>query len=233
MEPLPIIEGAAGERGLRAAHLRRAAAGRGNERAGARHHRSATGPTSSSRICSAARRRWRSRSLKQAGYPLSQGARLGLGVAGGRHQGGRRLGGGAGLQHDAVRRRRRRLSGAAGNQGDVQEGGQASRPRRWTTSVYYNRGIQDAAVHIEALRNALKLTGGKPPTGEDMKKGFEMIKDFTLGGLLPPLRGHRRPITKAAAGCRSSRSRAARWSRRPNGSTAIATSCCKAVNAAS
>ena len=42
-------------------------------------------------------------------------------------------------------------------------------------------------MHIEALRNALKLTGGKPPSGEDMKKGFEMIKDFTLGGLLPPL----------------------------------------------
>ena len=54
-------------------------------------------------------------------------------------------------------------------------------PKEMETSVYYNRGIQDAAVHIEALRNALKLTGGKPPTGEDMKKGFEMIKDFTLG----------------------------------------------------
>ena len=62
-----------------------------------------------------------------------------------------------------------------------------SPPKEMDTSVYYNRGIQDAAVHIEALRNALKLTGGKPPTGEDMKKGFEMINDFTLGGLLPPL----------------------------------------------
>jgi branched-chain amino acid transport system substrate-binding protein len=61
-------------------------------------------------------------------------------------------------------------------------------PKEMDTSVYYNRGIQDAAVHIEALRNALKLTGGKPPTGEDMKKGFEMIDNFTLGGLLPPLK---------------------------------------------
>jgi branched-chain amino acid transport system substrate-binding protein len=61
-------------------------------------------------------------------------------------------------------------------------------PKEMETSVYYNRGIQDAAVHIEALRNALKLTGGKPPTGEDMKKGFEMIDNFTLGGLLPPLK---------------------------------------------
>ena len=55
------------------------------------------------------------------------------------------------------------------------------------SSVYYNRGILDAALHIEAVRNALKLTGGKMPTGEDVKKGFEMIHDFTLGGLLPPL----------------------------------------------
>ena len=55
------------------------------------------------------------------------------------------------------------------------------------SSVYYNRGILDAALHIEAVRNALKLTHGKMPTGEDVKKGFEMIEDFTLGGLLPPL----------------------------------------------
>ena len=26
------------------------------------------------------------------------------------------------------------------------------------------------------------------PTGEDVKKGFEQIKDFTLGGLVPPLK---------------------------------------------
>lgn len=60
-------------------------------------------------------------------------------------------------------------------------------PPQMQSSVYYNRGILDAALHIEAVRNALKLTGGKPPTGEDVKKGFEMIHDYTLGGLLPPL----------------------------------------------
>jgi branched-chain amino acid transport system substrate-binding protein len=60
-------------------------------------------------------------------------------------------------------------------------------PKEMETSVYYNRGIQDAAVHIEAVRNALKVSGGKIPTGEQVKQGFEMIKDFTLGGLLPPL----------------------------------------------
>jgi branched-chain amino acid transport system substrate-binding protein len=62
-----------------------------------------------------------------------------------------------------------------------------SPPKEMETSVYYNRGIQNAAVHVEAIRNALTLAGDKPPTGEDVKKGFEMIKNFTLGGLLPPL----------------------------------------------
>jgi branched-chain amino acid transport system substrate-binding protein len=60
-------------------------------------------------------------------------------------------------------------------------------PKEMETSVFYNRGILDAALHVEAVRNALTLTGGKPPTGADVKKGFEMIQGFTLGGLVPPL----------------------------------------------
>jgi branched-chain amino acid transport system substrate-binding protein len=54
-------------------------------------------------------------------------------------------------------------------------------------TVYYNRGLLQAAVIVEGLRNALKANGGKPPTGIDLKKGFEAIHDFTLGGLVPPL----------------------------------------------
>jgi branched-chain amino acid transport system substrate-binding protein len=54
-------------------------------------------------------------------------------------------------------------------------------------TVYYNRGLLQAAIHVEAIRNALKATGGKPPTGTDVKKGLEGIRDFTLGGLVPPL----------------------------------------------
>ena len=54
-------------------------------------------------------------------------------------------------------------------------------------SVYYNRGVLTAAVWVKAIENALKLTHGKPPTGTDVKKGFEMIRDFKLGGLVPPL----------------------------------------------
>src|SRR5215471_7482343 len=47
-------------------------------------------------------------------------------------------------------------------------------------TVYYNRGLLQAAVHVEAIRNALKATGSKPPTGPDVKNGLEQIRDFTL-----------------------------------------------------
>jgi branched-chain amino acid transport system substrate-binding protein len=60
-------------------------------------------------------------------------------------------------------------------------------PKAMDDTVMYNRGILWAALHVEATRNALKMNGGKQPNGEDVKKGFEQIKDFTLGGLVPPL----------------------------------------------
>src|SRR6266404_4461737 len=61
-------------------------------------------------------------------------------------------------------------------------------PKEMDDTVVYNRGILWAAVHVEAIRNALKATGGKQPTGEEIKSGFEQIHDFTLGGLVPPLK---------------------------------------------
>lgn len=60
-------------------------------------------------------------------------------------------------------------------------------PKEMASSVYYNRGVLQAALHLEAIRNAIKAKGGAAPTGEDVKKGFEQIKNFTLGGLVPPL----------------------------------------------
>ena len=59
-------------------------------------------------------------------------------------------------------------------------------PKEMATTVYYNRGLLTAALHVEAIRNALKANGGAS-TGEDVKKGFEAIHDVTLGGLIPPL----------------------------------------------
>jgi branched-chain amino acid transport system substrate-binding protein len=55
-------------------------------------------------------------------------------------------------------------------------------------TVIYNRGLLQAALHVEAIRNAVKANGGKVPTGEEVKKGFEAIHDFTLGGLVPPMK---------------------------------------------
>ena len=60
-------------------------------------------------------------------------------------------------------------------------------PSAMASTVYYNRGILTAAVWVEALKNALQLTHGQRPTGTDIKHGFEAIKDFKLGGLVPPL----------------------------------------------
>jgi branched-chain amino acid transport system substrate-binding protein len=60
-------------------------------------------------------------------------------------------------------------------------------PKEMVNSVLYNRGVLIAAVHTEAVRNALKAKPGGPITGADVKLGFEKIKGFTLGGLVPPL----------------------------------------------
>lgn len=60
-------------------------------------------------------------------------------------------------------------------------------PKEQQISVYYNRGVLTAALHVEAVRNAIKAKGGAKPTGEDVKNGMEAIKNLTLGGLVPPL----------------------------------------------
>lgn len=60
-------------------------------------------------------------------------------------------------------------------------------PKEMQSSVYYNRGVATAALHIEAIRNAIVAKGGAAPTGEDVKRGFEQIHDYTLGGIIPPL----------------------------------------------
>jgi branched-chain amino acid transport system substrate-binding protein len=60
-------------------------------------------------------------------------------------------------------------------------------PKEMAASVYYNRGPLLGALHVEAIRNALKAKPDGKLTGEDVKRGFEQIKGFTLGGLIPPL----------------------------------------------
>src|SRR5262245_49132021 len=60
-------------------------------------------------------------------------------------------------------------------------------PKEMASTVYYNRGVLIAAIHTEAIRNAIKAKPAGPITGADVKAGFEKIKGFTLGGLVPPL----------------------------------------------
>ena len=60
-------------------------------------------------------------------------------------------------------------------------------PKEQEISVFYNRGVMLAALHVEAARNAIKAKGGAKPTGEDVKKGMEAITGFTLGGMVPPI----------------------------------------------
>ncbi len=61
-------------------------------------------------------------------------------------------------------------------------------PKAMTTaSVYYNRGVLEAAVHVAAIDNALKAKKGGDITGADVKSGFEQVKGLTLDGLVPPM----------------------------------------------
>ena len=61
-------------------------------------------------------------------------------------------------------------------------------PKEMASTVFYNRGVLIAALHIEAIRNALKAKPGGKITGVDVKAGFEKISSFTLDGLVPPLK---------------------------------------------
>ena len=45
-------------------------------------------------------------------------------------------------------------------------------PKEMDDTVVYNRGLLNAAVHVEAIRNALKANGGKKPTGERRQEGL-------------------------------------------------------------
>ena len=60
-------------------------------------------------------------------------------------------------------------------------------PKEMASTVFYNRGVLIAAIHVEAVRNAIKAKGSANITPHDVKLGFEQIKGFTLGGLVPPL----------------------------------------------
>jgi branched-chain amino acid transport system substrate-binding protein len=92
-----------------------------------------------------------------------------------------------------------------------------------TNTVYYNRGLLQAAIHVEAIRNALRDNGGKQPTGTDIKRVWKKSTTSPWAGLSRRCRSPQ-PITKAAAGSRSFKSTTENWSRRPTGSAPTGTS---------
>jgi branched-chain amino acid transport system substrate-binding protein len=61
-------------------------------------------------------------------------------------------------------------------------------PKEMASTVYYNRGVLIAALHVEAIRHAVAAKPDGKITGVDTKAGFEKISNFTLGGLVPPLK---------------------------------------------
>jgi len=61
-------------------------------------------------------------------------------------------------------------------------------PKEMASTVFYNRGVLVAALHVEAIRNAVKAKPDGKITGVDVKNGFEKINNFSLGGLVPPLK---------------------------------------------
>ncbi|MEZ5816152.1 MAG: ABC transporter substrate-binding protein [Hyphomicrobiaceae bacterium] len=62
--------------------------------------------------------------------------------------------------------------------------------KEFQSTVTFNRGVYQGAVHVAAIANAIKAKGGGKPTGDDLRKGFESVSslDPTLDGLAPPLK---------------------------------------------
>ena len=63
-------------------------------------------------------------------------------------------------------------------------------PKEMETRSYYNRGLLNAAVHVEAIRNALKLNGGKKPTGERGQEGLRADPGLHAGRTGAAAQGH-------------------------------------------
>ena len=59
-------------------------------------------------------------------------------------------------------------------------------PEQMKLSVYYNRGVFIGALHAKAIELAIKAKGAEV-TGDDVRKGFESISNFSLDGFLPPV----------------------------------------------
>ncbi len=72
--------------------------------------------------------------------------------------------------------------------------GNSQTPKGQLGENFYNRGVLNAAVIAEGIRNAQKLTGKKDITGDEMRRGMESLKitaarwkEIGLGGFAAPM----------------------------------------------
>lgn len=68
----------------------------------------------------------------------------------------------------------------------VVEPGNGSGPRKNVGTTYYNIGAASMALFTHAAKMALDEYGA-PLTGDKLQKGFERVKDYDAGGLMPEI----------------------------------------------
>ena len=64
--------------------------------------------------------------------------------------------------------------------------GNGSGDKKRVGGSYYNIGVASMAIAVQAAKLGVQKLGA-PLTGEKLKQGFEMLKDFNAEGLMPPL----------------------------------------------
>ncbi len=75
----------------------------------------------------------------------------------------------------------------------VVDKGKSTTPKEKVGEALYNRGVYNAMLVVEGIRNAQKLTGKKVINSEDMRRGLESLnltearlKEIGLGGFVTP-----------------------------------------------
>jgi branched-chain amino acid transport system substrate-binding protein len=68
----------------------------------------------------------------------------------------------------------------------VVDKGKGAGPRENVGRTYYNIGVASMAIPVEGARLALEKFGA-PLTGDKLRQGMEMIKDYDAQGLMPPV----------------------------------------------
>ena len=78
-------------------------------------------------------------------------------------------------------------------------------PKEMASTVFYNRGVLIAALHVEAIRNALKAKPDGKITGVDVEGRLREDHELHPRRAGAAAQDHRRPTTRAAGSCRSGR----------------------------